>query len=107
MKDFRTSDPLVRVFRNNEQLFQSKTISSDVNPVWTDAKVELDVPFNTADTLLFRILDEDGTFSHSYEDMGEAKVPLVDAIQKPGERELPLTLGDKPAGTLTVLFELV
>ncbi|CUF99007.1 Hypothetical protein, putative [Bodo saltans] len=105
--DTFNSDPLVRIFKNDEQVFQSETIDSNLNPVWDNAKATVNITVPSNDKLTFQVLDQDkNPFTGiSYDDLGSAILSAADVMSKLGvDQELPLIIKGEAKGKLIVNF---
>lgn len=105
--DFRSSDPVVRIFKNDEQFFQSDCIDSSLNPVWENAKASVNLTIPSTEKLTFQVLDQDKVpfMNPTYDDLGSAVLTVEQVMSKLGvDQELPLALKGQVKGSLIVNF---
>jgi hypothetical protein len=106
--DVLSSDPLVRIFKNDEQMFQSDAIDSSLNPTWDNAKATVNITVPSSDKITFQVLDQDKALfggKISYDDLGSVTLTAADVMAKLGaDQELPLSLKGEAKGKLIVNF---
>ncbi|XP_069369219.1 multiple C2 and transmembrane domain-containing protein 1 isoform X8 [Paralichthys olivaceus] len=101
-----SSDPYVKIKLGNKEVFKSKTIHKNLNPVWDEKKTI--IMDNLSEPLHFKVFDYDFAFQDDF--MGSAYL-YVESLEQ--QRSIPVTLvlkdpqyPDQDLGTLELAVTL-
>lgn len=106
--DTFTSDCIVRIIKNGEQIFQSDCEMNTLNPVWANAKATVNITVPSSDEIKLHVLDRDKHMmgDDTFDDIGSCTLSAAEIATMLGsDQELALTLPNgKKKGKLIVNF---